>query len=512
MQYVSPIFRTLLARFLFLNLLVFFVLGFVTFAYLKSIEPELVKEKNEDHQKLINNISLNMSLQNVQFKKDSLRIFLTKYKSLLPNINLIRLYDNKKNIVIDSHSLDLGSSPFFKIDNIQQKNIKETDSSPDTSSLTTREESEFLDNLIAQNLSILGNEKILTISKKIGDNFLVISLSALFQNNDQRGFIAITEISNDIENAITERKNFVLRSVGAVAIIILVFSIFLNANIIKPIRILGRFATSATVDTPDNKIINIINTRDDEIGSLSRSLSTMTANLYQRIEFAERFSSELTHEIRNPLASLKAASELIPETQDLQKRERLIRILIEDVSRIERLITDYSKMLRDEAQQAKFGLDKFDLVEIIQFVINNFGRILDSEKKKISIQFNYKKEKKFLILGFRRRIEQVILNILDNSISFSPKNGIVDISLEIIKKNIKIVISDDGPGFDEKNINKIFNRFYSDRPDQKFGQHSGLGLNIVKNIVESHKGDIKAYNKVNEGRGAVVEINLPLAS
>ncbi|MFM7979167.1 MAG: hypothetical protein ACKPKO_07605, partial [Candidatus Fonsibacter sp.] len=99
-------------------------------------------------------------------------------------------------------------------------------------------------------------------------------------------------------------------------------------------------------------------------------------------------------------------------------------------------------MLRDEAQQAKFGLDKFDLVEIIQFVINNFGRILDSEKKKISIQFNYKKEKKFLILGFRRRIEQVILNILDNSISFSPKNGIVDISLEIIKKNIKIVISD----------------------------------------------------------------------
>ncbi len=382
MQYVSPIFRTLLARFLFLNLLVFFVLGFVTFSYLKSIEPELVKEKNEDHQKLINNISLNMSLQNVQFKKDSLRIFLSKYKSLLPNINLIRLYDNKKNIIIDSHSLDLGSSPFFKIDNIQQKNIKETDSSPDTSSLTTREESEFLDNLIAQNLSILGNEKILTISKKIGDNFLVISLSALFQNNDQRGFIAITEISNDIENAITERKNFVLRSAGAVAIIILVFSIFLNANIIKPIRVLGRFATSATVDTPDNKIINIINTRDDEIGSLSRSLSTMTANLYQRIELAERFSSELTHEIRNPLASLKAASELIPETQDLQKRERLIKILIEDVSRIERLITDYSKMLRDEAQQTKFGLDKFDLVEIIQSVINNFKRILDSEKKK----------------------------------------------------------------------------------------------------------------------------------
>jgi two-component system sensor histidine kinase ChvG len=337
-------------------------------------------------------------------------------------------------------------------------------------------------------------------------------LSSLTLNGENKGFIVISEDSNDIENAVVERKNFVIRTALSVAAIILIFSIFLNANIIKPIRILGRYATSASSDHPDNKIINRINLRRDEIGNLSRSLSGMTDNLYKRIEFAERFASDLTHEIRNPLASLKAASELLPNAKDAEKKTRLLGILNDDVVRIERLITDYSNMLKGEALEAKLQLTRFDLIKLIKKVADEYQQVIDNTKKNISIEINNLIKKKTFVIGFESRIEQVISNILENSISFSPEKSTLKINIESANNYARIIIADEGPGFNESNIGKVFERFYSNRPKEMFGLHSGLGLNIVKNIVESHKGHIKAYNLNEEGRrGAVVEIDLPIA-
>ncbi len=310
--------KSLLARFLFINLFFFSILTLATYSYLQSIEPELVGNKKKEHSKLIKNIALNMELQRIPYKRDNLKIFLANYKYLLPNINQIRIYDLKKEIIVDTHSLDINAKPFYKVPDVQERKLT-IDNIPDTSDLTTQQEEKILNKIINDNLSILGSDKVLTFSRKIKNNFVVVSLSSLTLNSENKGFIVISEDSNDIENAIVERKNFVIRTVLSVAAIILIFSIFLNANIIKPIRILGRYATSASSDNPDNKIINRINLRRDEIGNLSRSLSGMTDNLYKRIEFAERFASDLTHEIRNPLASLKAASEFYP-MQKMQKK------------------------------------------------------------------------------------------------------------------------------------------------------------------------------------------------
>ena len=160
---------------------------------------------------------------------------------------------------------------------VQERKLT-TDNIPDTPDLTTRQEENLLNKIINDNLSILGSDKVLTFSRKIRNNFVVVSLSSLTLNGENKGFIVISEDSNDIENAVIERKNFVIRTALSVAAIILIFSIFLNANIIKPIRILGRYATSASSDHPDNKIINRINLRRDEIGNLSKSLSGMTDN------------------------------------------------------------------------------------------------------------------------------------------------------------------------------------------------------------------------------------------
>ncbi|MBM5787482.1 MAG: HAMP domain-containing histidine kinase [Pelagibacterales bacterium] len=501
--------KSLLAKFLFINLFFFSILTLATYSYLQSIEPELVNNKKKEHSKLIKNIALNMELQRTPYKRDNLKSFLANYKYLLPNINQIRIYDSKKQIIADVHSLDINAKPFYKVPEVQEKKLT-TDNIPDTSDLTTQQEEKLLNKIISDNLNILGSDKVLTLSKKIKENFIVVSLSSLVLNNENKGFIVITEDSNDIQNAVIERKNFVIRTALSVAAIILIFSIFLNANIIKPIRILGRYTSSASSDHPDNKIINRINLRPDEIGNLSRSLSGMTNNLYKRIEFAERFASDLTHEIRNPLASLKAASELLPNAKDSEKKNRLLGILNDDVVRIERLITDYSNMLKGEALEAKLQLTRFDLIKLINKVAEEYQQVINNTKKNISIEINNLIKKKTFIIGFESRIQQVISNILENSISFSPKKSILKIKIERVKNDAKIIITDEGPGFNESNIGKVFERFYSNRPKEMFGQHSGLGLNIVKNIVESHKGHIKAYN-LDGSRGAVIEIDLPIA-
>ncbi len=501
--------KSLLAKFLFINLFFFSILTLATYSYLQSIEPELVNNKKKEHSKLIKNIALNMELQRTPYKRDNLKSFLANYKYLLPNINQIRIYDSKKQIIADVHSLDINAKPFYKVPEVQEKKLT-TDNIPDTSDLTTQQEEKLLNKIISDNLNILGSDKVLTLSKKIKENFIVVSLSSLVLNNENKGFIVITEDSNDIQNAVIERKNFVIRTALSVAAIILIFSIFLNANIIKPIRILGRYTSSASSDHPDNKIINRINLRPDEIGNLSRSLSGMTNNLYKRIEFAERFASDLTHEIRNPLASLKAASELLPNAKDSEKKNRLLGILNDDVVRIERLITDYSNMLKGEALEAKLQLTRFDLIKLINKVAEEYQQVINNTKKNISIEINNLIKKKTFIIGFESRIQQVISNILENSISFSPEKSILKIKIERVKNDAKIIITDEGPGFNESNIGKVFERFYSNRPKEMFGQHSGLGLNIVKNIVESHKGHIKAYN-LDGSRGAVIEIDLPIA-
>ena len=501
--------KSLLAKFLFINLFFFSILTLATYSYLQSIEPELVNNKKKEHSKLIKNIALNMELQRTPYKRDNLKSFLANYKYLLPNINQIRIYDSKKQIIADVHSLDINAKPFYKVPEVQEKKLT-TDNIPDTSDLTTQQEEKLLNKIISDNLNLLGSDKVLTFSKKIKENFIVVSLSSLVLNNENKGFIVITEDSNDIQNAVIERKNFVIRTALSVAAIILIFSIFLNANIIKPIRILGRYTSSASSDHPDNKIINRINLRPDEIGNLSRSLSGMTNNLYKRIEFAERFASDLTHEIRNPLASLKAASELLPNAKDSEKKNRLLGILNDDVVRIERLITDYSNMLKGEALEAKLQLTKFDLIKLINKVAEEYQQVINNTKKNISIEINNLIKKKTFIIGFESRIQQVISNILENSISFSPEKSILKIKIERVKNDAKIIITDEGPGFNESNIGKVFERFYSNRPKEMFGQHSGLGLNIVKNIVESHKGHIKAYN-LDGSRGAAIEIDLPIA-
>ena len=235
----------------------------------------------------------------------------------------------------------------------------------------------------------------------------------------------------------------------------------------------------------------------------------MTKELQKRTNRAETFSNDLTHEIRNPLASLKSASELLDKTTEKMESEKLLKIINHDVERIERLITDYSQMLKDEASLSREKMSKINLVEIIKNVTEDFRQDLKNQNKNIDIDIKQKINTKdgYYILGIENRLEQVIANLLDNSISFSENNCKIEIEVEETSSNLVMSIRDEGPGFSETSPAKIFKRFYSNRP-KNFGKHSGLGLNIVKNIVELHKGTIAASNRLNK-KGAQVEVLLP---
>ena len=218
----------------------------------------------------------------------------------------------------------------------------------------------------------------------------------------------------------------------------------------------------------------------------------------------------LAHEIRNPLTSLKSASEILEETEDRAQRIKLINILNHDVQRIERLITDYSQILKDEVALSKEKMRKINLQSITQSVVDDFNNIYEAKRSIKVILNSVNNQGEYIINGIENRIEQIIANLLDNSISFSDNNQ--KILVEILRnenKNIILKVIDEGKGFKEKNTKKIFDRFYSNRPDN-FGEHSGLGLNIVKNLVDLHGATINASNNLTK-KGANVEIIFPRA-
>ena len=351
----------------------------------------------------------------------------------------------------------------------------------------------------------LSSKELFTIQ----NNFFVSTLSRIKLNEQDAGYIVVSEEANDILNAVKERKAFIIRTVLAVALVILIFSLFLNKYILKPIGLLVRF--SEAIKKKSNKNIDIKNffVREDEIGKLTKSIDEMTKELQKRTTRAETFSNDLAHEIRNPLASLKSASELLDKTTKKVESEKLLTIINHDVERIERLITDYSQMLKDEATWSRERMSKINLIEIINNVAEDFRQDLKNQNKKIDIVIKKKNtsENGYYILGIENRLEQVVANLLDNSISFSEENNKIEINIEENLNNIAILIKDEGPGFSETSPQKIFKRFYSNRP-KSFGKHSGLGLNIVKNIVELHSGTISASNRVKK-RGAQVEVLLP---
>ena len=495
---------SILRKFLLFNLSTFSVLGLFTILYLNAIQPSLVKKTSSNHFIIIKNTSDHIERLGVNFDKKSINQFLLSTRFLFQSLDRVQFLSKEGELIGDTNILDLDTSVFERSDVVIQEGINKNNNNIKNVEEKINELNDYKD-IINKKYK---NEPI-TIESEINNSFFVSTISELKINNNRIGFIVVTDEANDILIAVEERKNFIIRTVLAIALVILIFSLFLNKYILKPIGFLVSFTESIKNKSGENVDIQKFFVREDEVGKLTKSIDEMTKELQKRTKRAETFSTDLAHEIRNPLASLKGASELLDKTQKPEDRIKLLEIINHDVERIERLITDYSQMLKDEASLSSEKMSKVNLMKIILNVVEDFRQDLKNQNKNIKLITNLsnKDEKKFFIIGIENRLEQVIANLLDNAISFSDNDQKIEIDLTETSNNFVMTIKDQGPGCDEVSPQKIFKRFYSNRPSN-FGEHSGLGLNIAKNIVELHKGAIAASNRLNQ-KGAKIEVLLP---
>ena len=504
---------SILKKFLVFNFITFIFLGIFTFLYLKAIKPNLVNNRADKHEKIISNTSDHLNRLNVEFTKEAMTEFLLSTRFLFQNLDRVQFYDLDSNLLADTDTLDLAQNIFLTNTNVQESPIdkSEEDVNIDQTSKVKQTATFNTENYVKEYSQQNNNNNKLVISENLNNNLYVMTINRVITNEKKSGYIVVFEMANDILVAVEERRNFILRTVFFIAIVIVIFSVFLNKYILKPIRSLVLYTKA--IKEKDEKIRTHEKylLRKDEVGQLSRSLNEMTENLYKRIDITETFSSDLAHEIRNPLTSLKGASEVLVNTSENEKRKKLIKVISHDVERIERLITDYSQMLKDEASLSRAKINKIDLLNVVKSVAEDFNSDLSNSNKNIKIKVDHSKLNGFKlnILGVESKLEQIVANLLDNAVSFSPANSKISVICNVNKKNAQLIFEDEGPGFNEKNINKIFNRFYSNRPE-KFGEHSGLGLNIVKNIIELHGGSIIASNRFNNKKGAKIEVLLPI--
>ncbi len=500
---------SILKKFLFINLLIFIFIGTLTIIYLNYVQPNLIKKKTSLQIEVINNTINNLNRLNIEFEKNEVKKFLLSTRFLFQNLDRVIFFNESFEILADTDTLDLDPRSFSSRIEIVEFDLQNNqDKEKSTDELNNSEKkSEFEETL--QEYSISDDYgKPVTFTNETYSKFKLSTIKNVLIDDENVGYILISQNANDVKTAINERKTFVIRTAILIAVVIFIFSLVLNRYFLKPIKNLVNYTENIKEKSKKKIDIKSLIKRNDELGTLSLSLDEMTNELQKRVNTAENFSTDLVHEIRNPLASLKSASELLEVTNNNSEKEKLTKILTHDVERIERLITDYSQMLKDEVAITRESMKILDLKKIADSVVDDFNAIYNT-KRGINIDLQFKNSgEKFNIKGIENRIEQVLANLLENSISFSKDNQNIVVKLSQ-KKDGKISLSviDEGIGFKEKNTDRIFKRFYSNRPD-KFGEHSGLGLNIVKNLVDLHGGQVIASNNVNK-KGAKVEIIFP---
>ena len=500
---------SILKKFLFINLLIFIFIGTLTIIYLYYVHPNLIKKKTSLQIEVINKTINNLNRLNIEFEKNEVKKFLLSTRFLFQNLDRVIFFNKSFDILADTDTLDLDPRSFssrIEIVEFDLQNNQDKEKSTDEL-INSEKKNEFEETL--QEYSISDDYgKPVTFTNETYNKFKLSTIKNVLIDDENVGYILISQNANDVKTAINERKTFVIRTAILIAVVIFIFSLVLNRYFLKPIKNLVNYTENIKEKSKKKIDIKSLIKRNDELGTLSLSLDEMTNELQKRVNTAENFSTDLVHEIRNPLASLKSASELLEVTNSNPEKEKLTKILTHDVERIERLITDYSQMLKDEVAITRESMKILDLKKIADSVVDDFNAIYNT-KRGINIDLQFKNSgEKFNIKGIENRIEQVLANLLENSISFSKDNQNIVVKLSQ-KKDGKISLSviDEGIGFKEKNTDKIFKRFYSNRPD-KFGEHSGLGLNIVKNLVDLHGGQVIASNNVNK-KGAKVEIIFP---
>src|SRR6185437_8992493 len=332
---------------------------------------------------------------------------------------------------------------------------------------------------------------------------LVVSVAVPIQRmRAVLGVLLLSTRGGDIDNIVAAERWGIVRVSLFAAAVTIVLSVILANTIAGPVQRLSAAAESVRHSVKARAEIPDFTDRSDEIGHLSGALRDMTTALYKRIDAIESFAADVAHELKNPLTSLRSATETLPLAKTDESKERLMEIIQHDVRRLDRLISDISDASRLDAELAREDARPVDMAELLRTTVSLFNDIHRDDTPEVVFDIAYAPgAHPYRVTGHDSRLSQVIVNLLENAISFSPPGGRIAVVTRSIGTEIQIAVEDEGPGIPEENLERIFERFYTDRPQENFGQNSGLGLNISRQIVVAHGGRLWAENRPPAGLG-----------
>ncbi|MEN3399808.1 stimulus-sensing domain-containing protein [Brucella melitensis] len=352
---------------------------------------------------------------------------------------------------------------------------------------------------------------------------LIVSVAVPIQRSRAiLGVLLLSTEGDDIDKIVQAERMAVFRVFGVVSAVMVILSLFLASTIANPLRKLSAAADRVRHGVKNRVEIPDFSERQDEVGHLSTSIRDMTDALYTRIEAIESFAADVSHELKNPLTSLRSAVEPLPLAKTDESRKRLLDVIQHDVRRLDRLITDISDASRLDAELAREHIDRVDMKKLLTSLVTA-AREVRRNKVGTEIVFNTGKlptgKKGFYVAGHDLRLGQVVSNLIENARSFVPDDtGRIVVTLAGEGNRLRILVEDNGPGIPIENIERIFERFYTDRPaSEAFGQNSGLGLSISRQIIEAHGGTLTAENitdpdKPDIFKGARFIVDLPASA
>jgi len=324
------------------------------------------------------------------------------------------------------------------------------------------------------------------------------------------GVVLLTENDRNFTRTVRSQRRSLFVAMAAAILLSVLLSLFLARTIVRPLRRIAIAAHRVRLGRAREVHVPRLPSRRDEIGMLARAVSDMSQSLRYRMDNIEHFAADVTHELKNPLASLRSAVEGLERVEDPALRQRLLTVAREDVMRLDRLIGDISEAARTDAELARARFEPVDLGPLIEQIVASWES--RREKGNARLAFARPRRASAVVLGDPGRLARAIDNLIDNAVSFSPPGGLVEIAATRAGDSVRIRVDDEGPGVPEEAREAIFNRFHSVRPDdEQFGRHSGLGLAIARAIVEGHDGEIDVQDRDDAPSGARFTIKLPAA-
>jgi two-component system sensor histidine kinase ChvG len=468
------------------------------------------------------------TLESLDFPINPERVAPMLRRLITPTRTRARIYDKDGTLLLDSQSL-YGPNDILRLDIPPPQ---------------TEQAKPFLDRMVDKVQSWLFRPALPSYEELTGSEYpevkqaLSANPTAVVRTNKQsemivsvavpiqrfrtvQGALLLSTLGGDIDKIVQAERLAIVRVFLVAALVMVVLSILLAGTIAGPVRRLANAAERVRLRVDRRAELPDFSDRNDEIGHLSTAIRAMTDALYNRMEAIERFAADVAHELKNPLTSLRSAVETLPLAKSDDSKRRLLAVIEHDVRRLDRLISDISDASRLDAELQRQDLDQVDIGRMLT-TITSAQNDVHSEDTTIILDIaeNARGPNRLHLKGHDLRLGQVFTNLIDNARSFTPPMGQVRVMVRRDRENIIVTVEDDGPGIRPDAIDRIFERCYTDRPSEGFGQNSGLGLAISKQIVEAHGGQIWAENRVSsqpgpEGRreviGARFLVRLPAA-